>query len=247
MGRRRLSSIFTDSAKSVEAQLIRIQLEYGTWSTHLSGSIDRHRRILHSVLEIAHGCYLLSMERWWGDLQLINGTFKGGGVKGIAYAGALSALRKRDMWFGSVAGTSAGAITASLIAAGYEPEEMISLIDELLLSIKRRLGLLWAGVGDAVFDGKKLRGRLEQLFQNALGRDSGGGPPVTFAELYARTEIALYVVALDLSRGQPVVFSAHTTPDVSVSAAVMASSAIPGAFPSVRAVFTQGSDAESRS
>src|SRR3954468_18523074 len=63
------------------------------------------------------------MDRWWNNHRLVNGVFKGGGEKGIAYAGALQAVAAREVWFGSVAGASAGAITAALIAAGVEPRE----------------------------------------------------------------------------------------------------------------------------
>ena len=44
---------------------------------------------------------------------------EGGGVKGIGLAGAYSVLEERGYRPNNVAGTSAGAITAALIAAGY--------------------------------------------------------------------------------------------------------------------------------
>ena len=51
-------------------------------------------------------------------------VFEGGGVKGIGFAGAIAALQKRGYSFENVVGTSAGAIAASLIAAGYTGEEI---------------------------------------------------------------------------------------------------------------------------
>lgn len=50
-------------------------------------------------------------------------VMKGGGIKGLAYVGALKELQKyyRFEWF---VGTSAGAITAVLLAAGYTTEEL---------------------------------------------------------------------------------------------------------------------------
>ena len=50
--------------------------------------------------------------------ERIAGVFEGGGAKGIAYAGALEELEAQGVSFGAVAGASAGAITAALIAAG---------------------------------------------------------------------------------------------------------------------------------
>jgi NTE family protein len=44
-------------------------------------------------------------------------VFEGGGAKGIVHVGALRALEKRGVEIAGVAGTSAGAIVASLVAA----------------------------------------------------------------------------------------------------------------------------------
>ncbi len=52
------------------------------------------------------------------------GIFEGGGAKGLAHVGALSALEERGVKFKGVAGTSAGAIVAALVGAGYSSEEM---------------------------------------------------------------------------------------------------------------------------
>src|SRR3990172_6525991 len=47
-----------------------------------------------------------------------DGVFEGGGAKGIAFVGALAFMERQGMRFKRVAGTSAGAITAALNAAG---------------------------------------------------------------------------------------------------------------------------------
>jgi predicted acylesterase/phospholipase RssA len=44
---------------------------------------------------------------------------KGGGAKGLAYVGALQVLEQYGYKFTWFVGTSAGAITAVLLAAGY--------------------------------------------------------------------------------------------------------------------------------
>ena len=51
-------------------------------------------------------------------------VFEGGGVKGIGLAGAYSVLEEQGWTFSNVAGTSAGAITAALVAAGYTAAEL---------------------------------------------------------------------------------------------------------------------------
>ena len=55
---------------------------------------------------------------------LVDGIFKGGGAGGITYVGGLQALARNGIWFKRVAGTSAGAITAAIIAAGYDANAM---------------------------------------------------------------------------------------------------------------------------
>ena len=52
------------------------------------------------------------------------GVFEGGGIKGIALAGAAAAVLDAGYRFERVAGTSAGALTASLIAADYTSDEL---------------------------------------------------------------------------------------------------------------------------
>lgn len=51
--------------------------------------------------------------------------FEGGGAKGIAHAAAYAAATAQNLRFDGVAGTSAGAIFASLVAFGYEPTEIL--------------------------------------------------------------------------------------------------------------------------
>jgi NTE family protein len=56
---------------------------------------------------------------------------EGGGVKGIGLAGAYAVLEEEGYKPQNVAGTSAGAITAALIAAGYSSTELKDIIFEL--------------------------------------------------------------------------------------------------------------------
>ena len=53
------------------------------------------------------------------------GIFQGGGAKGYAHVGALKAAEQRDIRFIRIAGTSAGAIIATLAAAGYTADELL--------------------------------------------------------------------------------------------------------------------------
>jgi NTE family protein len=85
------------------------------------------------------------MEERFADL-----VFEGGGVKGIGLAGAYAALEQQQFKPKSVAGTSAGAITAALVAAGYTAAQL----DEVLLNLP------FASFKDATFADKLPGGRL---------------------------------------------------------------------------------------
>ena len=61
-----------------------------------------------------------------------NAVFQGGGVKGIGFAGAISVMEKAGYRFVNLAGASAGAIVAALLAVGYtgyEIEKEIMALD----------------------------------------------------------------------------------------------------------------------
>jgi NTE family protein len=63
--------------------------------------------------------------------ELADLVFEGGGVKGIGLAGAFAALEQRGFEHKSVAGASAGAITAALVAAGYRAAELDAILTKI--------------------------------------------------------------------------------------------------------------------
>jgi NTE family protein len=72
-------------------------------------------------------------------------VLEGGGVKGTGLAGAITALASaaEPYTFHRVAGTSAGAIVASMLAAGYDAEAMKTIMTELDFSqFEDKLGIL---------------------------------------------------------------------------------------------------------
>ncbi|HZM76260.1 MAG TPA: patatin-like phospholipase family protein [Candidatus Limnocylindrales bacterium] len=66
------------------------------------------------------------MKRLDADLVL-----EGGGVKGVALAGAVAVLEERGYRFHKVAGTSAGAIVGSLVAAGATGARLRDIMNDL--------------------------------------------------------------------------------------------------------------------
>ena len=83
--------------------------------------------------------------------QLItNLVFQGGSVKGIAYVGAMDRLDMSKIK--RVAGTSAGSITAGLLAVGCSPKDVRDLLDEFDFE-----AILDEGVGATYTRGKVLK------------------------------------------------------------------------------------------
>jgi NTE family protein len=184
---------------------------------------------------------------------VVNGVFKGGGAKGIVYAGALKAVHAREIRFSSVAGSSAGAITATLIAAKLTVEE---INDETKNALRAIRGSSPYGLGQVVlgfipFVEKTLFsvGKLERWLEGVLARQMttaaghSQSEPVSFRQLHNATQIELYVVALDLATREPIVFHRKTTPECSVAQAVLASSAIPLVMPPGRVTVAASGEA----
>ncbi len=67
-----------------------------------------------------------------------NLVFEGGGAKGLVFVGALQEFEAQGYTAGRVLGTSAGAITAAMLAAGYNAAELREAVDEKLPSGKSR-------------------------------------------------------------------------------------------------------------
>ncbi len=64
------------------------------------------------------------------EVKKIDAVFEGGGVKGSGLIGAVALTQSLGYVFENVAGTSAGAIVASLVAAGYTASEMKIILEQ---------------------------------------------------------------------------------------------------------------------
>lgn len=69
-------------------------------------------------------------------------VFAGGGAKGIVHSGAVQALLDEGHDFRRLVGTSAGAITAVLLGAGFSTQEITAVFTEKLPDGRSRLGTL---------------------------------------------------------------------------------------------------------
>ena len=67
------------------------------------------------------------------DYSYKNLVFEGGGVKGVAYGGVFEVLEQRQITprIEAVAGTSAGAITATMMSLNYSAAEFLKIMTTL--------------------------------------------------------------------------------------------------------------------
>jgi len=144
-------------------------------------------------------------------------VLEGGGVKGAGLAGAITALAAAaDPYaFHRVAGTSAGAIVASMLAAGYDAGEMKTILTDLDFSqfedadgilgrhfekLGEILGLL---LHEGLFRGEFLHSWIEQVLAKknvhtwADLKDADPGSSLPPAQQYK-----LVVIVSDVSRGR---------------------------------------------
>ena len=172
-----------------------------------------------------------------GSYHFRNLVFEGGGVKGVAYVGALRELKKRDILqnIERVAGTSAGAINAVLFATGYKPRETTEIL--LDLDFKNFLDDDWGVVRNLYRVSKKYGWHKGDFFRKWIDkriRAKTGKANSTFADLKRLNMTDLYLIVTNLSTGFSEVMSAEHTPDMPVADATRRSMSIPLFFTAVR-------------
>jgi NTE family protein len=168
-------------------------------------------------------------------------VFSGGGIKGLAFAGALAAAKEAgyDDW-DKLGGTSAGAITAMALVVGYDAEGLRKLFNVDFSKIDDR-GPPVVGVianyfrRHAITRGRGLSAWIEELLADAPASAR------TFGELEGR----LKVVGTDLVHGRMVVFpddvgkyvgtdgKPYVPDEFPIATAVRISAGYPGFFPPV--------------
>jgi NTE family protein len=156
-----------------------------------------------------------------------NLAIKGGGIKGIAYVGAIQELDAAKHFKGiqRVAGTSAGALMACMIACGYTSaqieELMFSLDFKKLASGSNPLRIIKSY---GVHSGGYLLSFIEHVVEKS---PHGLLATSTFADMHKAGCRELYVFAMDINAQNIVEFSYTNTPDVCVAEAIRASMSIP--------------------
>ena len=169
--------------------------------------------------------------------QFRNLIFEGGGVKGIAYVGAMEALEQKGILpeIRRVGGTSAGAINAVLLASGYDTADQRRILSEM--DFNRFMDDCFGLVRDTkrlVEDFGWHKGDFFRDWIGALIAEKIGSPHASFADYRLKGRPDLYLIGTNLSTGFAEVFSAEHTPTMQVLDAVRISMSLPLFFTAVR-------------
>jgi NTE family protein len=173
--------------------------------------------------------------------QLKNLVLEGGGVRGIAYVGAIKALEEYSQMdeIENVAGTSAGAITASLIAVGYNAAELEEILSNLNLRKFNDGKAIFIGGTNRIlkrygwYQGEKMTEWVDDLMEEKTGIDN-----LTLSQLYLLGQDDskyknLFVTATNLTQQNWQILSYKSHPNLRIADAVRISSSIPMYFTAV--------------
>ncbi len=154
--------------------------------------------------------------------------FGGGGIRGISYCGAYKALLENNIKLTGCAGSSIGAVFASLIAFGYSYEEVYEIMSktgfemfiDINIDFKKDLAI---SKGKIFYEWIK-----EQLERKYYGEiyEKDKMSPVKFCDI--KNNLVIYSVDLTNLKFQE--FSCKKTPDFEIAQAIRASVSMPGLF-----------------
>jgi NTE family protein len=144
----------------------------------------------------------------------------GGGVKGMAHAGAWRAIREAGINASELIGTSIGGLVAACLAGGYGWPKLYELAHALKkpdIVTMNRWALLLNGIRQpSVFQGEPFRKYIKSVL------------PV---ERFDQLSLPISMNAVDLETGSTLWFGAAGRTDVSLSDAVYATCALPLFYP----------------
>jgi NTE family protein len=154
-------------------------------------------------------------------------VLSGGGIKGYCHIGALMALYRFSYLdnLKIIIGTSIGAIIGSLIAIGYNIDELYKLIflHDINNILNINIGNIFNTYG--IDDGNKIILYLEELF-NKKNINSN----ITFYELFKKKKIKLIITGTCVNDKNIVYFSYDNYPNMAIISAVRISFSIPIIF-----------------
>ena len=156
----------------------------------------------------------------------LDAVFAGAGCRGVGYVGALLGLEQRfgPLEFQHLGGTSAGAITAAILATGKKPADLLRILGTTNFNkFRDGRGIVLMKSWDFFVHAGLYRGdSFEKWMGGAVGHLTMG-----------QTEIPLSVVTFDVRNRELVVISSESHPDLPIAKACRMSMSIPAAFRAV--------------
>lgn len=165
-----------------------------------------------------------------------NLIFEGGGVKGLAYIGALEILESKGIIqdiqrFG---GTSAGAINATLLSLGYSREKQKDILWKMDFRKFQDGTCFFSNIARVFQRFGWFKGDFFKKWIGDLIEEKLGNRKATFKDLKAKGRPDLYVYGTNLCTHFGEVFSIEHTPDMCIADAVRISMSIPLYFTAIR-------------
>ena len=173
--------------------------------------------------------------RPWNGEKIEALIFEGGGARAVIYCGVVKCLEDYNLMYDMkyFAGSSSGAQVASLLAFGYNGSEMKQLFhdspwNEILdktinFNFFKNIHQLVSRFG--IYDGDKLEQFYDTLFENKIGISK-----CTFSQLYEKEQIHLRIGVCNVNIQDFIYLDYISNPDMPISKAIRASSAIPLIF-----------------
>lgn len=152
--------------------------------------------------------------------------YGGGAVRGISYIGTIKAFEELGIVSNTLGGSSVGSIFATLLAVGYDSEELKDIFAQVNFNLFKDISI---GLGPifAFSKGEVFLEWIRELIEKKFYGDNykkGGNRSVTFNDL----DKDLVIITTDLANFKCKEFSRYETPDYEIASAVRISCCMPG-------------------
>lgn len=151
-----------------------------------------------------------------------NCVFGGGGIRGLCYIGAVKALQENNIELESIAGSSVGAVFASLLAVGYNADEIKEMFFEFNFNMFRDININIFNNDISLSKGEIFLEWLRNKYSEKLYGIKN--QKVYFKDI----DKDLRILTIDINTNTPHIFSKETTPDTEIAYAVRTSASLPG-------------------
>ncbi len=155
--------------------------------------------------------------------------FGGGGIRGISYCGAYKALLENNIKVTGYAGSSIGAVYASLSAVGYTYDEIFEILSNAGFEMFIDINVGFKKKEVAISKGNIFLDAVREYIEKKYYKENyqkGKMPPVRFCDIKEK----LIIYSVDLTNLKFKEFSSVETPDFEIASAVRASVSMPGLF-----------------